>query len=200
MIEHHTLFCDCVHSTLRSVYTLLGRDLQCIALTNHTTSRNPNPKRYDVEQIQRPLSNTEILCIELAKSKHCCLLYGSRKAHNNWLRKNTHITKYDNSETICIQLTRKYGRRGPGREGAVLKRDASRDGVSVTRVTLASAKAGTSRSGSAAAPRGGRKRGTPARRGENTSATKSTKQEGVRLRSSSTVGRVVGTRQAIGRR
>lgn len=97
-----------------------------------------------------------------------------------------------------VNLTRNDGNRSPGRADAVLKREESRDGVSVMRVTLASAKKGTSRSGSAAAPRGGRKRGTPARRGENTSATKSTKQEGVRLRFSSTVGYVVGMGGAMG--
>ena len=49
------------------------------------------------------------------------------------------------------------------------------------RVTLASTKAGTSSSGSACAPSGTRNSGTPAKSGQNTSATKSTKHEGVRL-------------------
>lgn len=79
------------------------------------------------------------------------------------------------------RLTCKSGSNVSVSELVVLSIDASSDGVKVIRVALASAKAGASSSGSACAPGVGRNKGTPAKSGQNTSATKSTKHEGVRL-------------------
>lgn len=79
------------------------------------------------------------------------------------------------------RLTCKSGSNVSVSELVVLSIDASSDGVKVIRVALASAKAGVSSSGSACAPGVGRNKGTPAKSGQNTSATKSTKHEGVRL-------------------
>lgn len=81
--------------------------------------------------------------------------------------------------TCICTLTCKSGSKGSASH--VLNNDASSDGVSVIRVALDSAKTGASSRGSACALWGGRNIGTPARSGLNVSATKSTKQEGVRL-------------------
>lgn len=83
--------------------------------------------------------------------------------------------------SIINPLTCKSGRRGFGSTSAVRSNDERRDGVKVIRDTLASARIGASRSGSAATPGPGRNKPTPARRGVKTSATKSTKYGGVRL-------------------
>lgn len=95
------------------------------------------------------------------------------------------------SGPTTYHLTCRSGRRGPAQEVAVLSIDASRDGVRVILVALASAKAGTSRKGSVATPGAGKNSGIPAISGENTSATKSTKKDGVRLRFSNSSSCVV---------
>lgn len=79
------------------------------------------------------------------------------------------------------ELTCRLGRSGLDDDPPVFRIDDSREGVKVTRVAPLSASAGTSLSGSATMSWGTRKMGIPASRGEKTSATKSTKQEGVRL-------------------
>lgn len=90
--------------------------------------------------------------------------------------------KYLAASPCVVDLTCKSGSSGPGSDAVVLSASARREGVSVIRVTLASAKAGTNRRGSAATPSGKMARGTPAKSGVSSSATKSTKHEGVRLR------------------
>lgn len=81
-----------------------------------------------------------------------------------------------------VNLTCISGSSGPLSEAVVLSTSARREGVRVIRVTLISAKEGTNRRGSVTTPSGKMARGTPAKSGVSSSATKSTKHEGVRLR------------------
>lgn len=109
------------------------------------------------------------------------VIHGLHRDNDNVQHARKSSTQFWKVLSTIDLLTCKCGSKGIGSVSAVLSKDESRDGVRVIRDTLASDKIGTSRRGSATASAPGRNNGIPAKRGENTSATKSTKHDGVRL-------------------